>query len=243
MYDDFNWDELEKEEAENTSSISEELTVSDDEDSDSLHVSLQWSDSIPMYTFKGKNLQQSLLDKLEGITRDSFSQDAAMWQAQINLLPAFDEGEIRKTIRSWNLKIPEKYIFDESEILSTYVRLMNYRSEIKDYIDLVYAHNELITQAGKSLEKIAIRLSPGPRHDKESNATSVVNDFSVASSQTKRILYYLEQTIKTIEFNAMLMGRMLQERQALSKINNTMINEGMNVNYNRSVQSPNIKHL
>jgi hypothetical protein len=243
MYDDFNWDELEKEEAENTSSISEELTVSDDEDSDSLHVSLQWSDSIPMYTFKGKNLQQSLLDKLEGITRDSFSQDAAMWQAQINLLPSFDEGEIRKTIRSWNLKIPEKYIFDESEILSTYVRLMNYRSEIKDYIDLVYAHNELITQAGKSLEKIAIRLSPGPRHDKESNATSVVNDFSVASSQTKRILYYLEQTIKTIEFNAMLMGRMLQERQALSKINNTMINEGMNVNYNRSVQSPNIKHL
>jgi hypothetical protein len=243
MYDDFNWDELEKEEAENTSSISEELTVSDDEDSDSLHVSLQWSDSIPMYTFKGKNLQQSLLDKLEGITRDSFSQDAAMWQAQINLLPSFDEGEIRKTIRNWNLKIPEKYIFDESEILSTYVRLMNYRSDIKDYIDLVYAHNELITQAGKSLEKIAIRLSPGPRHDKESNATSVVNDFSVASSQTKRILYYLEQTIKTIEFNAMLMGRMLQERQALSKINNTMINEGMNVNYNRSVQSPNIKHL
>jgi hypothetical protein len=243
MYDDFNWDELEKEEAENTSSISEELTVSDDEDSDSLHVSLQWSDSIPMYTFKGKNLQQSLLDKLEGITRDSFSQDAAMWQAQINLLPSFDEGEIRKTIRAWNLKIPEKYIFDESEILSTYVRLMNYRSDIKDYIDLVYAHNELITQAGKSLEKIAIRLSPGPRHDKESNATSVVNDFSVASSQTKRILYYLEQTIKTIEFNAMLMGRMLQERQALSKINNTMINEGMNVNYNRSVQSPNIKHL
>ena len=119
----------------------------------------------------------------------------------------------------------------------------NQETEIKDYIDLVYAHNELITQAGKSLEKIAIRLSPGPRHDKEANATSVVNDFSVASSQTKRILYYLEQTIKTIEFNAMLMGRMLQERQALSKINNTMINEGMNVNYNRSVQSPNIKHL
>jgi len=243
MYDDFNWDDLEEEEAEKISSMNEKLSVSDDEDDDSLHVSLQWSDSIPMYTFKGKNLQQSLLDKLEGITRDSFSQDAAMWQAQINLLPSFDEGEIRKTIRSWNLKIPEKYIFDESEILSTYVRLMNYRSEIKDYIDLVYAHNELITQAGKSLEKIAIRLSPGPRHDKESNATSVVNDFSVASSQTKRILYYLEQTIKTIEFNAMLMGRMLQERQALSKINNTMINEGMNVNYNRSVQSPNIKHL
>ena len=243
MYDDFNWDDLEEEEAEKISSMNEKLSVSDEEDDDSLHVSLQWSDSIPMYTFKGKNLQQSLLDKLEGITRDSFSQDAAMWQAQINLLPSFDEGEIRKTIRSWNLKIPEKYIFDESEILSTYVRLMNYRSEIKDYIDLVYAHNELITQAGKSLEKIAIRLSPGPRHDKESNATSVVNDFSVASSQTKRILYYLEQTIKTIEFNAMLMGRMLQERQALSKINNTMINEGMNVNYNRSVQSPNIKHL
>jgi hypothetical protein len=243
MYDDFNWDDLEEEEAEKISSMNEKLSVSEDEDDDSLHVSLQWSDSIPMYTFKGKNLQQSLLDKLEGITRDSFSQDAAMWQAQINLLPSFDEGEIRKTIRSWNLKIPEKYIFDESEILSTYVRLMNYRSEIKDYIDLVYAHNELITQAGKSLEKIAIRLSPGPRHDKESNATSVVNDFSVASSQTKRILYYLEQTIKTIEFNAMLMGRMLQERQALSKINNTMINEGMNVNYNRSVQSPNIKHL
>ena len=243
MYDDFNWDDLEEEEAEKISSMNEKLSVSDDEEDDSLHVSLQWSDSIPMYTFKGKNLQQSLLDKLEGITRDSFSQDAAMWQAQINLLPSFDEGEIRKTIRSWNLKIPEKYIFDESEILSTYVRLMNYRSEIKDYIDLVYAHNELITQAGKSLEKIAIRLSPGPRHDKESNATSVVNDFSVASSQTKRILYYLEQTIQTIEFNAMLMGRMLQERQALSKINNTMINEGMNVNYNRSVQSPNIKHL
>ncbi len=243
MYDDFNWDELEIEEVESTSSITEETTVADNDEDGSLHVSLNWSDSIPMYTFKGKNLQQSLLDKLEGITRDSFSQDAAMWQAQINLLPSFDEGEIRKTIRTWNLKIPEQYIFDESEILSTYVRLMNYRSEIKDYIDLVYAHNELITQAGKSLEKIAIRLSPGPRHDKESNATSVVNDFSVAASQTKRILYYLEQTIKTIEFNAMLMGRMLQERQALSKINNTMINEGMNVNYNRSVHNPNTKHI
>ncbi len=243
MYDDFNWDELEVEEVESTSSITEETTVADNDEDGSLHVSLNWSDSIPMYTFKGKNLQQSLLDKLEGITRDSFSQDAAMWQAQINLLPSFDEGEIRKTIRTWNLKIPEQYIFDESEILSTYVRLMNYRSEIKDYIDLVYAHNELITQAGKSLEKIAIRLSPGPRHDKESNATSVVNDFSVAASQTKRILYYLEQTIKTIEFNAMLMGRMLQERQALSKINNTMINEGMNVNYNRSVHNPNTKHI
>lgn len=243
MYDDFNWDELEIEEVESTSSITEETTVTDNDEDGSLHVSLNWSDSIPMYTFKGKNLQQSLLDKLEGITRDSFSQDAAMWQAQINLLPSFDEGEIRKTIRTWNLKIPEQYIFDESEILSTYVRLMNYRSEIKDYIDLVYAHNELITQAGKSLEKIAIRLSPGPRHDKESNATSVVNDFSVAASQTKRILYYLEQTIKTIEFNAMLMGRMLQERQALSKINNTMINEGMNVNYNRSVHNPNTKHI
>ena len=100
MYDDFNWDDLEEEEAEKISSMNEKLSVSDEEDDDSLHVSLQWSDSIPMYTFKGKNLQQSLLDKLEGITRDSFSQDAAMWQAQINLLPSFDEGEIRKTIRS-----------------------------------------------------------------------------------------------------------------------------------------------
>ncbi len=245
MYDDFDWDELdvEQESSAPTSITTKDITNEETSEDENLYVSLQWSDSIPMYTFKGKNLQQSLLDKLEGITRDSFTQDAAMWQAQIDLLPPFDEGEIRKNIRSWNLKIPEKYVFDENEILSTYVRLINYRSEIKDYIDLVYAHNELITQAGKSLEKIAIRLSPGPRHDKESNATSVVNDFAVASSQTKRILYYLEQTIKTIEFNAMLMGRMLQERQALSKINHTMINEGMNVNYNRGVQSPNIKHL
>jgi hypothetical protein len=94
-------------------------------------------------------------------------------------------------------------------------------------MSVVFAHYEMISQAHKNLREMAIKLSTGTAKDKEANAAFTVHPFVIPMTNSKRLLTYLEQYLKNIEFAASQMDRILREHQALSRINQSFNNEGM----------------
>ena len=124
-----------------------------------------------------------------------------------------------------------KIDFNFDNLLLAYHRQVQYRTRITEIYSIVYAHNELLNNAYKSLKEMAVRLTAGPKHDKDAIATLTVQPFTMAMAVAKRCLVYLESVQKNIEFTAVQLDRLMRERQNLARINQSMSNEGASAYY------------
>jgi hypothetical protein len=148
------------------------------------------------------------------------------------MLPMFDELEIRKEIREWDMSIPNNG-FNFEDFAMAYSMQVQYRNRLTEMISVVHAHYELISQAHKTLKEMAVRLATGTAVDKNGTATFTVHPILFPASHSKRLLDYLNNILKNIDFSAAQMDRLLREHQALSRINQTANNEGSSSLYSR----------
>jgi hypothetical protein len=200
---------------------------------------LEWAPLIDYVPWTDPNFTQDIINRLKGVTEESFAKEVELWSDQIKMMPHYDEIEIRKEIRGWEIGIPSKDSFDFETYSIFYSLQVQYRNRITEIISVVYAHHEMLSQAQKSLREMAVRLSNGPKHDKDATATFTVHPFTVATTNAKRMLSYLEATLKNIEFAAYQMDRLLKEHQALARINMNFNNEGMSSMFNK--ERPSLK--
>jgi hypothetical protein len=194
---------------------------------------LNWSPQLEYLPWTDPDFAKKIVDRLKGVTEDSFATEVELWQQQINLLPHYNEVELRNEIRSWDISIPSKDTFEFESFAISYAKQVQYRVRLTELMSVVYAHNEMLSQAHKTLLAMAVKLSSGPKHDKDANATFTVHPFALASTHAKRLMTYLENVLKNIDFAASQMDRMLREHQALSRINHTMNSEGMSYMANK----------
>jgi hypothetical protein len=110
------------------------------------------------------------------------------------------------------------------------------------FIDIVHSSHELISQAQKYIKEMAGFVASGPKHDKDAIGSFYTNNLMIAVSESKRVLNYLESNLKNIEFNTQQLERMYRERVAISRINNTMLNEGLGLSFEMSTSSANISN-
>lgn len=194
---------------------------------------LNWSPQLEYMPWNDPDFAKKIVDRLRGVTEESFASEVELWQQQINLLPHYNELDLRNEIRSWDISIPSKDTFDFESYAIAYSKQVQYRVRLTELMSVVFAHNEMLSQAHKTLLAMAVKLSNGPKHDKDANATFTVHPFLVASTHAKRLMTYLENVLKNIDFAASQMDRMLREHQALSRINQTMNSEGMSYMANK----------
>jgi hypothetical protein len=178
-------------------------------------------------SWKDPNFSKDLVSRLKGVTEESFAKEVQIWQDAISLLPYYDEIEIRTEIRQWDISIPSKDSYEFESFSASYALQVQYRNRLTEIMSVVFAHYEMISQAHKNLREMAIKLSTGTAKDKDANAAFTVHPFVIPMTNSKRLLTYLEQYLKNIEFAASQMDRILREHQALSRINQSFNNEGM----------------
>ena len=104
-------------------------------------------------------------------------------------------------------------------------------------ISIVHAHYEMISQAHKTLKEMAVKLATGTAVDKNGIATFTVHPILFPATHSKRMLDYLNNVLRNIDFSASQMDRLLREHQALSRINQTANNEGSSSMYSRDHSS------
>lgn len=205
----------------------------DDEDSVIL-AGFEWSPNSEKLDWNDPDFSKNITARLKGITEESFEKEVEAWQKHINLLPDYDEYEIRKEIRNWILDIPTKDDFNIESFAKSYALQVQYRNRITELVSLVFAHYEMINQAHRSLKEMAVKLASGPKHDKDAIASFTVHQFVVPLSHAKRLHTYLESVLKNIEFAASQMDKIVREHQALSRINQSFNNMGMSQIYEDS---------
>jgi hypothetical protein len=204
-----------------------------DEENSILLATLEWAPMPETVSWKDPNFSKDLVSRLKGVTEDSFAKEVQIWQDAISLLPFYDEIEIRKEIRQWDISIPSKDEYEFESFSAAYALQVQYRNRLTEIISVVYAHYEMISQAHKNLREMAIKLSTGTAKDKDANAAFTVHPFVIPMTNSKRLLTYLEQYLKNIEFAASQMDRILREHQALSRINQSFNSEGMSNLYSK----------
>jgi len=194
--------------------------------------SLDWAPMPEVVSWQDPNFAKEIVGRLRGVTEESFAKEVALWQENISMLPMFDELEIRKEIREWDMSIPNNG-FNFEDFAMAYSLQVQYRNRLTEMISVVHAHYELISQAHKTLKEMAVRLATGTAVDKNGNATFTVHPILFPASHSKRLLDYLNNILKNIDFSAAQMDRLLREHQALSRINQTANNEGSSSLYSR----------
>lgn len=203
------------------------------EENSILLATLEWAPMPETVSWQDPNFSKNLVSRLKGVTEESFAQEVQNWQDAISVLPFYDEIEIRKEIRQWDIAIPSKDEYEFESFSASYALQVQYRNRLTEIMSVVYAHYEMISQAHKNLREMVIKLSTGTAKDKEASAAFTVHPFVIPMTNSKRLLTYLEHYLKNIEFAATQMDRILREHQALSRINQSFNTEGMSNLYSK----------
>jgi len=204
-----------------------------DEENSLLLATLEWAPMPETVSWQDPNFSKDLVSRLKGVTEESFAKEVQNWQDAISVLPIYDEIEIRKEIRQWDIAIPTKDEYEFESFSASYALQVQYRNRLTEIMSVVYAHYEMISQAHKNLREMAIKLSTGTAKDKDASAAFTVHPFVIPMTNSKRLLTYLEHYLKNIEFAATQMDRILREHQALSRINQSFNTEGMSNLYSK----------
>lgn len=215
--------------------MDEELEEEDDELGTILLAELEWKPQTDFIDWTDPNFSQEIVDRINGLNQDTFAKEVELWQHYINMLPVYNEYEIRKEVSFWNISIPGKDDFNYESYAMHYAMQVQYKNRLTEITSVVYAHYEMISQAHKTLKEMSVKIAPGSnKHEKDGIASFMVHPFSVAMANVKKLLVYLEAVSKNIDFAASQMDRMSREHQYLSKINQSFNNEGMSNLFQRN---------
>ena len=210
--------------------------IEEDDEDDKIEVyvaDFEWNLSTERVAWDDPNLTEIITSRIKGTTPEGFAFEVKNWQKHINMLPAYDEIAIRKEIQNWDYGIPADNDYEFGSFAEVYSRQVQYRTRLNYLISIVNAHYEMISQAEKTLKMISIKLCSGTAKDKESVATYAVHPFTIPATEAKRLLTYLDSVLKNIDFASIQMDRLLREHQALSRINNSFVNEGQSFSFTK----------
>jgi hypothetical protein len=198
---------------------------------------IEWSPLIDYVPWNDPNFAQDIAARIKGITIESFAKEVDLWQQNISALPHYDELKIRQEVRSWDISIPGKDEFNFETHAMFYSLQVQYRNRLTEIVSVVNAHHEMLSQASKALSAMATKLASGTAVEKQGIGAFTVHPFTIAQTNSKRLLTYLEAVMKNIEFASFQMDRLLKEHQALSRINMNFHNEGMSALLNQDRSS------
>lgn len=214
---------------------SEDFNLDENETEDYVILAdLEWSPMPEFTPWDDPDFAQDLVDRVNGLTINDFAREVKLWQRALKHLPHYDEIQIRQEIAQWNIGIPSKDNFDHDTYTLFYYLQVQYKNRLSQIHSVINAHYEMLIQAEKSLKFMAGKLSKGTAKEKDGYAAFTVSPFTVAITHSHRLLAYLESISKNIDFAAAQMDRLLKEHQALTRINNGFLNDGMSSFYNRT---------
>jgi hypothetical protein len=225
-----NFDELD--EFLSDASFSDETDENFKEENAIVVASIDWAPMPEAVSWQDPNFAKEIIARLRGVTEESFGKEVTLWQQSISMLPYYDEIAIRNEIRQWDMSIPNRG-FDFQDFALAYSLQVQYRNRLTEMISIVHAHYEMISQAHKTLKEMAVKLATGTAVDKNGTATFTVHPILFPATHSKRLLDYLNNVLKNIDFSASQMDRLLREHQALSRINQTSNVEGSSAMYSR----------
>lgn len=214
----------------------------DDEEEDAsgsflLLADIDWTPQNDPFDISTESFSHNIVNRLSGIDEDKFKEEVEMWQQVIENLPSYSEAKLKNEMNNWDFSIPKHDDFSFETLSTAYARMVQYRTYLVKWIDVVNAHHEILSNAHKSLKEMAVKLANGPKHDKDAIATFTVQPFLHKVTVAKRCLTYLENIQKNIDFGAVQLERLMRERQNLSRINQNFNSEGMSNYYSSVVEN------
>lgn len=171
--------------------------------------------------------------RFAGITKESYEEEVEAWTESFKYLPTYNRDAFYSELESMQMNIQNDNDFEFEELSILYSTQVAYRNRLTNMKGIVNAHYEIYNQAYKSLDKQAFKLfskSGGSVDDRRADAAHLVAPFLRLVTQTSVLLDAINEKIATVEFAAFQLTRLLREREALSRINNTYDKEGQ---YNR----------
>lgn len=212
----------------------------EEEENSLLLADIEWPSNPFPVSWEDPNFASEMLARSTGkITEESYTKEVELWQYNLKLMPKYDEFAIRKEISSWHIGIPDKENLDYESLSVFYHLHSNYRTRLTELHNAVYANNEMLTQAYKTLFELSSQMSNAKnKYERDAYATFATSYFSIALGHTKRLLTYLDMVIKNVDFTVSQMDKMMRDFQNLARYNNNFISDGMSNLMNRTSLSP-----
>jgi hypothetical protein len=209
----------------------ESPTIAHIGDSKKLAQSSVWDDASYDFVSDAKK-------RFVGITKEAYEEEVEAWTEGFKYLPKFNRDVFYDELNNMEMDIQSENNFSFEKLSVMYSTQVAYRNRLTTMKGVVNAHYEIYNQAYKSLDKQAFKLfskGGGSVDDRRADAAHLVAPFLRLVTQTGVLLDLINEKISNVEFAAFQLTRLLREREALSRINNTYDKEGQ---YNRFHDTP-----
>ena len=102
----------------------------EDEEETILLAEIDWK-PMPVYEpWTDPNFAQMITQRAKGVTEEGFTQEVQLYQDALNMLPQYNDYEIRKEISYWEFNIPDKNDFDISSHAASYSMQIQYKTRL-----------------------------------------------------------------------------------------------------------------
>ena len=140
---------------------------------------------------------------------------------------------IRKEVNGWNFDIDSESYHDLDATCVTYFSFISYQNRINQLIDDTTAHKVMLEFIIKNTKEINAQLTAGTAKIKDSVSSTILMPIGLQQTEVMSLSAFLESTQKSIEFATQQLARILREREASAKINNTDYKHGMSASWNQ----------
>lgn len=178
-----------------------------------------------------KNNATTLIKKSNNYTTEEFSNDFQMLIDAYNAIPDISIGDVKKEISEWDFNVDKDTLSDFDTVCESYARFVEYQNRIVSIIDSVSSRNEMLEFITKSIKDIGAQFIDGTAKDKDSKTSTMLLPISLEYTQISSALAFVVSTQKAIEFNSQQLARILREREAIAKVNNSNYNSGLSSKY------------
>jgi len=163
-------------------------------------------------------------------TVESLEAAIDFFDKELSELPQINSGALLDELAKMEILIPTEE-FDYMEMQKLYSLVHSYRQRASYMYAQVNTSYTLINNAAEELRKIAIKVSGGPRHDKEGYAANIVLQLIHESLKLKATLDQISQQIKIYDQAQMGLSSLLKGHEALSRVNSGYVTGGADARY------------
>ena len=104
----------------------------EDEEDTILLAEIDWK-PMPVYEpWTDPDFAQMIANRIKGVTEEGFANEVKLYQDALNMLPQYNEYDIRKEIAQWEFNVPDKNDFDISSHAASYALQIQYKTRLSE---------------------------------------------------------------------------------------------------------------
>jgi hypothetical protein len=176
---------------------------------------------------------EKLNNRIKNYTEENFTEDLQLMLDYYYKIDSINIDAVRDEIYDWDLAIDKEHLNNFDEVSAVYFTYITYQNRLNKIADDVVRQEDMLSYIINTAEEILAQFVSGTAKLKTSKASTMMLPLSLHQVQIKSLSAFIKATQKTLDYGTQQLARILREKEALAKINNSDYQSGLSTKYSK----------